>query len=46
VYDRATGGGRDGIHALRVNENQGAESTLAALGTLQLGRLSAGLPVR
>jgi len=46
VYDRATGGGRDGIHALRVNENQGAESTLAALGTLQLGHLSAGLPVR
>lgn len=46
VYDRATGGGRDGIHALRVNENQGAESTLAALGTLQLGHLSAGLPAR
>lgn len=29
LYDAATGGCRDGLHADRVNENQGAESTLA-----------------
>lgn len=29
LYDPATGGCRDGLHADRVNENQGAESTLA-----------------
>lgn len=38
LYDQATGGGRDGIHADGVNENQGAESTLAALATVQLAR--------
>jgi hypothetical protein len=37
LYDPVTGGGRDGLHPDRVNENQGAESTLAALSTLQLG---------
>jgi hypothetical protein len=46
VYDQASGGGRDGIHPERLNENQGAESTLAALATLQLGRLSAAVPAR
>jgi hypothetical protein len=29
LYDFSTGGCRDGLHADRVNENQGAESTLA-----------------
>ena len=46
VYDPATGGGFDGLHRDRVNQNQGAESTLAALSTLQLGRLAAAQPVR
>jgi hypothetical protein len=31
VYDAATGGCRDGLHADRANENQGAESTLSFL---------------
>jgi glycosyltransferase involved in cell wall biosynthesis len=31
VYDAATGGCRDGLHAERANENQGAESTLSFL---------------
>ena len=31
LYDPATGGCRDGLHPERVNENQGAESTLAFL---------------
>ena len=31
VYDDATGGCRDGLHEDRLNENQGAESTLAFL---------------
>jgi glycosyltransferase involved in cell wall biosynthesis len=31
IYDPSTGGCRDGLHADRVNENQGAESTLAYL---------------
>jgi uncharacterized protein YyaL (SSP411 family) len=29
LYDAATGGCRDGLHADRMNENQGAESTLS-----------------
>jgi len=29
LYDAATGGCRDGLHAERVNENEGAESTLS-----------------
>ena len=40
LYDERTGGGFDGLHAHGVNQNQGAESTLAALSTLQLGRLA------
>jgi hypothetical protein len=31
LYDRTTGGCRDGLHPERVNENQGAESTLSFL---------------
>jgi glycosyltransferase involved in cell wall biosynthesis len=31
LYDATTGGCRDGLHAERVNENQGAESTLSFL---------------
>src|SRR6185437_8816616 len=31
LYDARTGGCRDGLHADRVNENQGAESTLSYL---------------
>jgi glycosyltransferase involved in cell wall biosynthesis len=31
LYDAATGGCRDGLHRERLNENQGAESTLAFL---------------
>jgi hypothetical protein len=31
LYDASTGGCRDGLHADRPNENQGAESTLSFL---------------
>ena len=31
LYDASTGGCRDGLHANRLNENQGAESTLSFL---------------
>jgi glycosyltransferase involved in cell wall biosynthesis len=34
LYDAATGGCRDGLHADRVNQNEGAESTLAFLLSL------------
>jgi glycosyltransferase involved in cell wall biosynthesis len=34
LYDSATGGCRDGLHPERVNQNQGAESTLAFLMAL------------
>lgn len=38
IYDPMTGGCRDGLHPDRVNENQGAESTLAFLqALLELG---------
>ncbi len=36
VYDFTTGGCRDGLHSDRVNENQGAESTLAWLMSVLL----------
>jgi len=36
LYDFTTGGCRDGLHPDRVNENQGAESTLAWLMSLLL----------
>lgn len=41
TYDHTTGGCRDGLHRDRVNENQGAESTLSfllALGEMCLSR--------
>jgi glycosyltransferase involved in cell wall biosynthesis len=34
LYDASTGGCRDGLHVDRVNENQGAESTLSFLTSL------------
>jgi hypothetical protein len=34
LYDYSTGGCRDGLHPDRVNENQGAESTLSWLLSL------------
>jgi hypothetical protein len=34
LYDPSTGGCRDGLHADRVNQNQGAESTLSFLMAL------------
>ena len=34
LYDPTTGGCRDGLHVDRVNQNQGAESTLAFLVAL------------
>jgi len=40
VCDPATGGCRDGLHASRVNQNQGAESTLAFLLSLLELRLA------
>ena len=40
LYSRQTGGCRDGLHADRGNENQGAESTLAFLMSLAEMRLA------
>lgn len=40
IYDPTTGGCRDGLHPDRVNENQGAESTLAFLQSWLELRLS------
>jgi hypothetical protein len=34
LYDGTTGGCRDGLHPDRINENQGAESTLSFLMAL------------
>jgi len=34
LYDASTGGCRDGLHVERLNENQGAESTLSFLTAL------------
>lgn len=34
VYDKATGGCRDGLHIDRLNENQGAESTLSFIQSM------------
>jgi hypothetical protein len=34
LYDAVTGGCRDGLHPDRINENQGAESTLSFLMAL------------
>lgn len=38
LYDPTTGGCSDGLHHDAVNANWGAESTLAALSTLQISR--------
>jgi hypothetical protein len=38
MTDQMHGGGFDGLHARGVNQNQGAESTLAALATQQRAR--------
>ena len=43
LYDSTTGGCHDGLHSDRLNQNQGAESTLAfllALAEINLNRLS------
>jgi glycosyltransferase involved in cell wall biosynthesis len=40
LYDPTTGGCRDGLHPDRVNENQGAESTLSFLMALLEMRIS------
>jgi len=40
LYDPTTGGCRDGLHSDRLNENQGAESTLAFLQSLLELRLT------
>jgi len=40
IYDPITGGCRDGLHSDRMNENQGAESTLAFLQSLLELRLT------
>ncbi len=40
LYDSTTGGCRDGLHADRANENQGAESTRAFLLSLSEMRLA------
>jgi len=40
IYDPTTGGCRDGLHPDRLNENQGAESTLAFLQALLELRLA------
>jgi len=38
MMDERSGGGYDGLHADRVNLNQGAESTLALVSTMQRAR--------
>jgi glycosyltransferase involved in cell wall biosynthesis len=43
LYDATTGGCRDGLHPDRVNENQGAESTLSFLMALLDMQSSAGI---
>jgi hypothetical protein len=42
LYDAGTGGCRDGLHEDRVNENQGAESTLSFLAALLEMRAAGG----
>ncbi len=44
MWDPETGGGFDGLHVDGVNLNQGAESTLAVLSTLQQARRFAPVP--
>jgi hypothetical protein len=42
LFDAGTGGCRDGLHEDRVNENQGAESTLSFLAALLEMRAASG----
>jgi hypothetical protein len=42
MYDRQTGGGYDGLERDGRNDNQGAESTIALISTLQQGIRLAG----
>ena len=44
MWDPETGGGFDGLHADGVNLNQGAESTLAVLSTLQQAQRFSAVP--
>jgi hypothetical protein len=44
MYDPDTGGGYDGLTSLGPNTNQGAESTLAYITTLQHARRWSGVP--
>ena len=44
MWDPETGGGFDGLHAHGVNQNQGAESTLAVISTLQHAQRFAVVP--
>lgn len=44
MWDPETGGGFDGLHVDGVNRNQGAESTLAVLSTLQQARRFSAVP--
>jgi hypothetical protein len=44
LYDEATGATSDGLMEDGVNENRGAESTLAGIGALQVAAMSAMTP--
>ena len=44
MWDPETGGGFDGLHADAVNLNQGAESTLAVISTLQQAQRFSPVP--
>jgi hypothetical protein len=44
MWDPDTGGGYDGLHADGVNLNQGAESTMAVISTLQQARRLSTVP--
>ena len=39
MFDPETGGGFDGLEAAGVNQNQGAESTIAFVSTMQHGSI-------
>ena len=44
MWDPETGGGFDGLHVDGVNQNQGAESTLAVISTMQHAQRFAVVP--
>ncbi len=46
IYDPTTGGCRDGLHPDRINENQGAESTLSFLQSLLELRLAENILIK